>query len=292
VALLYVPFVVWGIRRWVGVSRAMVMNVALAVITVAAGWYAFAQPRGELKIQVLNVGQGSCALIRMPGGDFFLVNAGSRDTPNVVGRAVAPAMRRAGAQHLDGLLLTSLTTRSAQSAASVIEQFHPPIVLTSPIEWEHRDWTFAGASVEGAIAGTAARLVPLACGSTIRSLDGVTIRALWPPKTIEPPTPASLILLAEYRGRQILLMEPSAANALTMVMFNDPSLRADAAIVLGPEPSPKSAEPLKTLLARSGARMVFWSGRTPWAPPANDSNTARGFIELSIGPEGKVARQK
>jgi competence protein ComEC len=291
VVLLYVPFVLWGIRRWLGVRRATVVNVAVAAVTVAAGWYAFTQPRGELKVQALSVGQGSAALIRMPSGELFLVNAGSRDTPNVIGRALAPAMRLAGTQRLDGLLLTSLTTPSAQSAANVIEQFRPSMVFTSAIEWERRNWTFAGASVEDAMANAAIRRATLRSGATIPS-GNATLRVLWPAEKIEPPTPASLILLAEYRGRRILLMEPGAGDALGIVMFNHQQLRANAVILLGPEPGAARAAPVKELLARLGVRTVVWSGRTPWSGRSGDLNTAFGWVELTVGADGKVQRQK
>ena len=116
-----------------------------------------------------------------------------------------------------------------------------------------RDWTYAGASVETALTATSARQLPATLGSTIHSANGAHIRILWPPKSIEPPTPASLILQIEYQNHRILLLEPAAANALALVLFNDPTLTADAAILLGPEPSPKAATSLRELIARTGA---------------------------------------
>jgi len=195
-----------------------------------------------------------------------------------------PAMQQIGRQSFDAMILTSLDTLSAQYAAEVIRRYRPPLILTAPIESQQFGWTRAGAEIDRAISTLRLRQKSLTAGNAIDLGQNATLRILWPPSTSHANL-APLILLLEYQGRRILLLDPAVAFPLE-------PFACDAIILLGPRPS-VIAPPLQKLITDSRAQTVIYSGRTPWAPrpPHNASdelNTADRALILTITSAGEL----
>jgi beta-lactamase superfamily II metal-dependent hydrolase len=299
IALLYAPLLIWPLRRPMHLRRAPLINLTAATLIITLAWYTFTKPLGELRLEALDVGQGTAILLHSPTDDAWLINAGSRDATDLVNKALRPALRVAGQSRLAGLILTSMNTLAAQSAGPAIEALHPPIVITAPGAWNHRGETFAGASAEAAIAAARARQVSLTANAFIDLGQNARLRILWP--TVDDPPPSaseaqnSLILLLEFRNRRILLLDPVAASSLERLQFNHIDTRADAIILLAPEPRPDAS--LRQILARTGASTCIWSGRTPWTPipladPPGTFNTATGALTLRIDAAGALTLAK
>jgi len=268
-------------------SRFIFINSALAALVITAAWYTFSQPVGSLHLTALSAGQGSSILLHTPSNQLFLINAGSRDDPALLRHALIPAMQQAGRQSFDAMILTSFDALSSQYAAEAIHRYRPPLILTSPTEWQHLGWTRAGADVDQAITTLHLQQQSLTTGTAIDLGQNATLRILWPLPNTPPSTHAPLIFLLEHQGRRILLLDPTIAFPLALMQQ---PLTCDTILFLGPRPGTLSL-PLQKLINASHAQSLIYSGRTPWAPPhvpANELNTADGALTLTITSTGSL----
>ncbi len=67
VMILYAGMMLWAMRRRLGFSRAMALNICVGTMAVMAGWYAWSLPPERMEITVLDAGNGqqhSAALAR------------------------------------------------------------------------------------------------------------------------------------------------------------------------------------------------------------------------------------
>ncbi len=91
-------------RRWVVVG--LVGAVALTVLLVVVN-----DREQPLRVTFLAVGEGQCAVIEAPGGRVMMVDAGSRQYPELQGelladRVILPFLARRGIRQLDALVIT------------------------------------------------------------------------------------------------------------------------------------------------------------------------------------------
>lgn len=86
---------------------------------------------GRLRVTFLDVGQGDSTLVELPTGDRLLVDtggAGGQSSFDIGARVVAPALWARGIGGLAGLILTHGDPDHVGGAASVLEDFRPPLV--------------------------------------------------------------------------------------------------------------------------------------------------------------------
>jgi ComEC/Rec2-related protein len=169
-------------------SRALGVGAGLALLALVCPW---ARPVEGLRIDVLDVGHGTCALVRAPGARPLLFDAGSRDRPGLVSEALAPLLRSAGIRELDVVL--SHTDRDHHSAlAWVLGRV------------EVRRWFGACTPDYTAALGATPRFdLPGPGRLTVQlgpALEGTLLRG-----SVRPGNEGSRSLLLEWRGRRVLL---------------------------------------------------------------------------------------
>jgi competence protein ComEC len=149
-----------------------------ALVGVLA-WHPFPPraARGELELTAIDVGQGESLLLGLPDGRFALVDTGGlpqhgrrRAEPFDVGEeVVAPYLWHRGIRRLDILVLTHLHEDHAAGAPSLIRNFRPRELWTSPaaatplwrsVEEAARN---AGSRIRILKQGDACGLGPVAC---------------------------------------------------------------------------------------------------------------------------------
>jgi competence protein ComEC len=277
VALAYGLVVMWALRRSLRVPRAAIINASVAIFLVTAAWYAATMPRGRAELTVLNVGAGSCILLRTPDGHHWAINAGAGQGASLTSQALLPALRRHGVRHLDGGILTALDMPRSGQLAELLETCRPAQMWVGDFAWRSTNetrsrWQLTRATKAGIVAvGTlhAGDVVPLSDAGTC------AVEILWPP----PATAlkyTDLIALLHVGKRRVLLMDPAAAPALAQL----PAVSADAVIFTGPQAG-AADEAVRRLV---GAVPTVWSGRGMWAPRAAHAewNAADGAVRLAI----------
>lgn len=174
-----------------------------------------ALPEGSaLTVRLLDVGEGDCILLSMPGGENVLVDTGGAGGPSgesrhpergdLSRRVVIPTLLAHGVRRVDVLILSHFDFDHAGSARGILETFSVGEVwmpLAEPAGRERLDW---------GVRETAARLdVPvhtLAAGDQ-RRVGDLRFRVVWPAR--DRPVPkgnrGSMALLADWHGARIFL---------------------------------------------------------------------------------------
>ena len=83
---------------------------------------------GRLRVTFMDVGQGDSALLSLPNGSTFLVDAGGlRGTSSfdIGDRVVAPILRHQGVHHLDAMVVTHGDHDHAGGALALLREFRP-----------------------------------------------------------------------------------------------------------------------------------------------------------------------
>lgn len=298
VLVLYLTLALWIARRRLALSRACALNLSLAALILTAAWYTLSAPVGRLQLTVLSAGQASSALLRLPSGNVWALDAGARR--GTLGTFnVRSALRVAGERRLAGTLLTALDASHSAAAAEFVERFDPARILLSQAAWDHRGHTLAGASLETALHGNP--ITPLRAGQTVALDSATTLEILWPPPSAlipgaaDPPDVTAdvsdhLIFTLTSFGKTLLIVDPRAQRPLAHILLARPGLRADVVLFTGPERGLADA-PLRRLIAPLGAHTLLWNARGAWAPHSSSPgewNAADGAFRLTFIPGGHI----
>ncbi len=127
---------VWLASRRVATDTrrmALVRRVTAVAAPAAAVWIAcspltlVAWAPGDLRIHVLDVGQGDAVLVQFPNGRRMLVDAGgaSAEGRDLGQRVVGPTLRARGIRRLDYLVVTHADLDHIGGAATLVREFRP-----------------------------------------------------------------------------------------------------------------------------------------------------------------------
>ncbi len=227
ILLLYLPLVLWILRRRIRVSRTLVINCVVACFVVTGAVYAANSSGSVLQLQVLSVGQGSSVVLTAPNGETVLVNAGSRDLPDIVPTAIGPALRSDGVRRLNTMMVTGMDAVHAKNAAEVVGRYRVKRLLVPP---DDGTTTFARMSLEDAVVKSEAKVETMAAGDLVMLGREARMRVLWPVSGKSPG--ATVIAMVEYAGRRVLLMDPANVAGLALLANGGEDLRCDAVVCL------------------------------------------------------------
>ncbi len=108
-----------------GVSRVLAPVTALWIAISPATLVPWAP--GDLRVSVLDVGQGDSLLVQFPNGRRMLVDAGgaSSEGRDLGSRVVGPTLRARGVRRLDYLVVTHADIDHIGGAATIVREFRP-----------------------------------------------------------------------------------------------------------------------------------------------------------------------
>ena len=158
-----------------------ILATALILLAVDAGWwYQYRFGHRDLRLTVLDVGQGSAALLEFPGGETMLVDAGGYADNRVfdMGRSViAPFLRRQKILNIDYLVLSHPSSDHMNGLFHVVEHFHPRVLI-----WNHdRVESESAQRFVRMIAGRPLQVPPFEGQQRRLNIGGVVVRILNPP---------------------------------------------------------------------------------------------------------------
>lgn len=119
--------------------RERILLLMLLAAAIATWWTAAGELNDELRVTVLDVGQGDCILVQAPGGRTVLVDTGgSYDQESSgwdVGReVVVPALMARGVRKIDVLVITHPHEDHIGGVAAVLEAVPVGMVLDPMLE--------------------------------------------------------------------------------------------------------------------------------------------------------------
>ena len=191
-----------------------VLAAALVVLLADAGWwYHYRFGHRDLRLTVLDVGQGSAALLEFPGGHTMLVDGGGYADNRVfdMGRiVVAPFLRRHKILTVDYVVLSHPSSDHMNGLMYVVQHFRPGLLI-----WNHdRVASESARRFKQLVAVEALRNPPFEGLSREFHIGGATVRILNPPADFAHRRDRerwrrlnnnSIVLQVGFQGQTILL---------------------------------------------------------------------------------------
>jgi len=267
VALAFAVFSLWVLRRQLGLPRAHIAVLGVAVMALFAAFTLPLLPPRELQVRALAVGRGSAIVVHTPEGRTYLINAGAQLAQQTTTRIIEPALRYDGINRLDGLIVTAGDRHHAGDADEILSLVPTRRVICSAVTHSQRDWSLAATQLFDTAAAHRVPVAALRAGDQIALDTHTTLRVLWPPREEQ------LVAAAPWRGNLIALIETRQGRLLVAhpkqdVLLSRMALPPIDAICFtdGRDDSPHMQE----LLARLKPQHVAWSDakqRRTLAPP-------------------------
>ncbi len=197
------------LRRWprspLVAGGAVVALIAWSVREERAGAPTIGD--GELLVSFLDVGQGDATLLQTRRVSV-LFDTGPPDGP------VLERLTEAGVERLDALVLTHAQADHEGAAGAVIARLRPRLVLNGGHGWP----TAVQRALEDNGTPPAARVIAAHGGQAV-TLDGMTLKTLWPPPverpdTTQDPNQTALVTHVRHGGFDLLLPADAESDVL------------------------------------------------------------------------------
>ena len=213
--------------------RVWTLSSAAALIVLELAIRRAGRPLGELRVTVVDVGQGDCTLVDLPDGQLMLIDGGGFvGSPVDPGKSVIlPLLRARRRSRVDIVVLTHPHPDHFTGLASALPE------LSVGQYWDDGQGQDegAGATYAGLIAGLRRRHVPILrpprlCGRVLH-FGGATLRPLAPCPDYTPHIGAnnnSIVLRIVYGRRAVMLMGDAEAPEEARILAQHPgALHAD-----------------------------------------------------------------
>ncbi|MEO0652723.1 MAG: ComEC/Rec2 family competence protein, partial [Planctomycetota bacterium] len=267
-----------GRLRWIALSGAALLAMALGG----------APEVGRLRVDLLDVGHGTCAVVRAPGHPVVVFDAGARDRSGIVATGLRPLARREGwrelvvvSSHADFDHRSGLPwLLSRCSVALWLGEPTGPLALgvDPPVQLDVAAGSRQRASADGR-QGTGGR------SDVVLGTGGDALRLTLLRGTDQPGNEGSRSLILEWRGRRLLLSGDAVGPGLDAVLAAG-DLQGPFDLALLPHHGGHGPA-VGRLLDRLGVSRVWIS--CSGAPPLAHELCRRGLDWHATGIEGSLS---
>jgi competence protein ComEC len=135
IGIYYVLLAALFAMRAYPAAKWLLAAAAAGLVADAGWWYHYRLAHHDLRVTVLDVGQGSSALLEFPGGRTMLVDGGGYADPRAFDmgrRVIAPFLLRRKILTVDFLVLSHPSSDHMNGLRYVVEQFQPRTFI-----WNH-----------------------------------------------------------------------------------------------------------------------------------------------------------
>lgn len=233
-------------------------------------WNSFLpSPPDELRVTVLDVGQGDAIVIQSPSGKVLLVDAGGilPDGDDQGRRVVAGFLRQCGVRRIDALLLTHTDADHIGGAPTLLERFPIGFLLDNGQNPRSSllDHILTAAHHQGVPRKTARR------GQTLDFGDGVTAQILAPAEaqTHGADNEASIVVRLSYGRIAFLLTGDAEANSEADMVRSGQPLAADV-LKVGHHGSHTSSTPAFLTAVHPRLAVISVGAHNNYGHPAPD----------------------
>ena len=188
-------------------------------------------PRGQLRLVLLSVGTGQCAILHLPSGKTVLVDAGSASVSDLDRKCITPYLKALGQRRIDSLFISHANNDHFSAADDAIANHDIRQLFLSPLFAVHAANNASAESLMRSFASHKCTLNELLPGQHLSLDNDVALDVLWPPADLPlAANDASLVLRLTCFGRSILLPGDIQDLAQAHLLSRPDSLRCDVLI--------------------------------------------------------------
>lgn len=186
----------------------------------------------ELKLTLLSLGAGQCAVVETPAGKTILIDAGSTSMSDVVGKCIGPYLRATQHASIDSILLTHPDYDHISGAAALAQMYDVhEVMVGSRFEENAR----GNSPAEALLRALKALDIPprvVTPGQHIPIGRDAEIEILWPPSKGPDLSSNDSAVVAQirYAGRSILITGDIQEIAEKDLLDHPENLHADVLI--------------------------------------------------------------
>ena len=296
----------WFDRRKLALGGAFVVCAAWLVLPLhpsTAGWFREEVAKGELRMSMLSVGDGSCYVLRVPeanGERVVMFDCGSKRLMDVGSRIVIPALRYMGVERIDTIILSHADldhfcgVLDLQKGIPIDRILAPAHLLEDAVSRPRSAAAFLvnELKAQGLVVTSISRGWKEAWGD-------VRAEVLWPPVEcdLKSKNDTSIVMRIETGGRRILMNGDIANQAIGELLESNEDLRAD--VVELPHHGSFVSRSLSWLKAVSPSVALQSCGRVRmigdrWGEPLTELgaehlvSSRAGQTEISITSDGRM----
>jgi competence protein ComEC len=232
ILLFFVPIRA-RIWRWLTRMASTAACAALLLLPNVAGGLPTpaTAPREPLRITLVSVGAGQCAVIRPTPDHAIFIDVGS-DTISDVGRQlVLPWLRAEHCGNVDKILLSHGDFDHISAAAEVFQNYDEPTVYTSPHFARHAVGNFPATSLLHVLQSAGRPPTIIHQGDHVDLGNGAGIDVLWPPVNCNMNSnDCGLVLKLKFAGETVLFPADIQVAPERELLKHPELLRADVLV--------------------------------------------------------------
>ncbi len=185
----------------------------------------------EVRVTLLSVGAGQCAVVEPPDGRLILIDAGSSTLPDVMRQALAPFLRHEGRRHVDEVFLSHGDYDHIGAADAAVTEYGANEVVVSPHFRQHAPESAPCARLLEMLDRTGHSPRLAVAGDSIDIGGGAKVDVLWPPASSRMNSNnTGLVLRLTFGGRSILFPADIQEPAERALLRHPERLRADVLV--------------------------------------------------------------
>jgi beta-lactamase superfamily II metal-dependent hydrolase len=220
--------------QWSARSGALAGCVWLGVLPLREGFAAVHARAGELKVTLLSIGAGQCAVVEPPGGaEAVLIDAGSTSLSDLQRKALGPFLRHAGRRDVGAIFISHSNYDHFSAVSEVVGGYDVGQVYVSS---QFRMQSIDNLPAEHLLRTLDAMDLPpreIAIGHGFDIGGGAKLAVVWPPEQYaSDPNNCSLVLSLTYAGRRVLFTGDLETAGQRELLASGQDLRAD--VLLAP----------------------------------------------------------
>jgi competence protein ComEC len=185
----------------------------------------------SLRVTLLSVGAGQCAIVEPPDGRVVIIDCGSASLTDVVGSTVGPALRELGHTSVDTVIVSHANLDHYSGVAELVAAYRVREVLVARGFDEHATRSDMGVGLSRVlrILGRPPRYTR--AGDTIPLGPDTTLQILWPDeRPIDEANDASIVVKLLHAGGSILFTGDVAESSMRWMIDQQTDLDADVLV--------------------------------------------------------------
>lgn len=297
-ALLLLPLIPTARRRvrWVFRGGAMTACATAIMLPLLIG-FAPRNGGGEVRVTLLSVGAGQCAVVELPSGKTVLIDAGTSSSGDLERRCLEPFLRHEGSRRVDSIYISHANFDHFSAVAAAVAECGGREVVLTPQFTQHAAKNYPARLMLRRLAELKCPVKQAVAGEVVQLDEGVELEMLWPPPDMGLDANNSCqVMRLTYRGRSILFTGDIQGPAESALLADEAKLKSD--VLIAPHHGSAEETTARFLDAVAPDTILASNDRTLSGKQREfDRITAdrtmlrthlRGAITVRITPDGKL----